>query len=565
MSRKVNTGIVLGALLCVWSGSVNAQATPDAGSLLREHQKLERAAQPVPVAKPEKKPAEKLEVAPAGPGDAGVNIQQVRFEGNASFVEEVLQSILAPYMGQKYTMAGLKQLTKLIANHYRKHGMWAKVTLPAQKLGEGTLTMRIVEAHLGAVTIEHKEERLRLYSGIAQWLVRHGQPQKGLFSPEAMKKAIKTLDDVPGVTAAMVLKSGEKEGDTDVVVRMANTPLLSGSATLDNYGSKSSGQWRGTGAATVDSFLGLGEQLGLNLTRQSNTNVYTGKVSIPLRPDGARLSGSYMWMDYVVPSTVPTPAGIAESLTLTLSQPMHLAGGQKLDGTLELSRRFFLDEIGTSVYSKRRMDSANAGLSSNWSDGWKGGGSNTLGSNLYVGKVTHSVISSTSNAPNDYAKLGVSYSRLQQVGDKSQLWLSIKGQYAMQNLVSAEKFSLGGSSGLRAYPPGEGSGDHGVQSTVELRHPLMSKLQGFVFYDHGWIQVNHSPWANWNAGSTHIGNRYYLHGVGIGVNWALYKNVMLSSVAATRIGLNGGRDSDGNDADGKKQKLRLWTKLTMPF
>jgi hemolysin activation/secretion protein len=50
------------------------------------------------------------------------------------------------------------------------------------------------------------------------------------------------------------------------------------------------------------------------------------------------------------------------------------------------------------------------------------------------------------------------------------LYASFSGQRASKNLDSSEEFFLGGPNGVRAYPQGEGAGDEGWLSRLELRH-----------------------------------------------------------------------------------------------
>ena len=69
----------------------------------------------------------------------------------------------------------------------------------------------------------------------------------------------------------------------------------------------------------------------------------------------------------------------------------------------------------------------------------------------------------------------------------------------MKNLASAEKFSLGGPNGVRAFPVGEATADSGVLATIEGRYIVPNfKIFGgdftvLAFYDHGWARINETP------------------------------------------------------------------------
>lgn len=83
-------------------------------------------------------------------------------------------------------------------------------------------------------------------------------------------------------------------------------------------------------------------------------------------------------------------------------------------------------------------------------------------------------------------------------------------QQASKNLDSSEKFSVGGIYGVRAYPSGQGVGDRGWLSQVELRQKI-GDVTGFVFYDQGAVAVNVNAWS----GATALREKVVGSGLGI--------------------------------------------------
>ena len=91
-------------------------------------------------------------------------------------------------------------------------------------------------------------------------------------------------------------------------------------------------------------------------------------------------------------------------------------------------------------------------------------------------------------------------SRLQNlISNRLLLLASIKGQYAINNLDSTEQFQLGGPDRVRAFGPGEGTGDSGVVGSLELRYlppeewfgRISRELVFSTFYDYGSIRYRH--------------------------------------------------------------------------
>ena len=148
-----------------------------------------------------------------------------------------------------------------------------------------------------------------------------------------------------------------------------------------------------------------------------------------------------------------------------------------------------------------------------------------------------------------FSKVNLSLGKIQQITSKDQLTLKLSGQYADTNLDGAEQFSLGGISGIRAYPSGEGAGSQGYLANIELKRYLFSKFNIFAFYDFGMVEVYKNAYADWNSANTTHKNKYYLKGAGLGANLIVDDNFNISYLYAKKLGNNNGKDTDGNDSD----------------
>ena len=116
-----------------------------------------------------------------------------------------------------------------------------------------------------------------------------------------------------------------------------------------------------------------------------------------------------------------------------------------------------------------------------------------------------------------YSKLSANISRNQTLYKNLSLFGSVNGQWTNSNLDSAEQFSLGGPSGVRAFPVGEASGDMGVICTGELRYLFESlrifpgSLQLSAFFDYGTVTLHKNPVAP--------DNNRHIAGAGFGLSW----------------------------------------------
>jgi len=160
-----------------------------------------------------------------------------------------------------------------------------------------------------------------------------------------------------------------------------------------------------------------------------------------------------------------------------------------------------------------------------------------------------------------FEKIRVSGTWQQAVTTQTSAFLSYTAQLAGKNLDSSEKMQLGGVSGVRAYPTGEGSGSDGQLLQLELRHSLDSGLLLTGFYDWGQIWLQHDP--TFPGGPPHNRNTY--RGFGASVGYTNDDGVNFRATWARRQGHNPNPTQTGMDQDGTRDRNRYWLQVTVPF
>ena len=164
-----------------------------------------------------------------------------------------------------------------------------------------------------------------------------------------------------------------------------------------------------------------------------------------------------------------------------------------------------IDSLGT--IEDRFIDSIKVGVVGDFRDGVLGGGLNAFSLTYTQGdlkiaptSVAQADASATGlNTAGTFRKWNYDFKRLNRITDNASVLLALSGQQASKNLASAEKMSLGGPNGVRAYPVGEANGDSGNLISGELRYivPGFKVLEGDVnviaFYDWGQVYINEKP------------------------------------------------------------------------
>ncbi|MBK1641339.1 hypothetical protein CKO12_05510 [Chromatium okenii] len=563
--------VTVGLLTSLVTLPVLAQRAPDTGTLLRE---IERSTGKTQVA-----PAPLLPVKPdpAGvplPEKAGeaVLVQGFRIEAER-FPAAELQALLKDDIQRELTLVQLQAAARKISEYYRQHDYLAYAYLPPQTVRDGIVTIKVVEAKLGQVKRDASVPS-RMRDAIVLGTVTHravpGQPLR----PGQLDQAIAALNELPGVGRAdSVLQPGANLGESDAVVRLTDAPLAQGNLTLNNAGSEATGLWQGSLAGSLDSPLGRGEQFQLSLLKSEGSRYVRLGASYPLGVSGRRVAISASALEYEIKPTISPLElnGTSTTAGIELTQPLRRSAKLSVTATAGLDAKRMVDRMDSVTLGDKQVRVAYVGLSATRRDDWLGGGVNTVDLTVNLGDLDltrrpeqFEGDQHTAQTHGNYGKLHVTLSREQPVTTRVTLVPTLAAQWAASNLDSSEKFSLGGVYGIRAYPTGEASGDHGWLFNLEARWQVRESWRVSGFYDCGWIQQHADPWLNWQtvAGQP---NSYYLQGVAVGLLWTPAPLFQAQALVASVLGDNPGQDAAGHNSDGGDDQFRAWVQINFRF
>jgi hemolysin activation/secretion protein len=572
--RIAPLGIALAATLA------QAQTPPDAGSQFSGEQRLQ---QRLPDRIPQADRAETVRPALRDAGGERVVVRRIRFSGAADLMPAAeLQAVVADALGKPHDFAGLEALAQRITDHLKKSGyLLARAYLPRQDVTDGDLEITILAGKLdsknepvkivpgGKLALRINPERLK---AIAAGALNAGEGARD----EDLQRAMLLMNDLPGVTARARLEPGSDPDTTRVVVDVEQAPLLTLTISLDNYGNRYNGDLRAVASVQADDPLGIGDRATLSVTRARYSDQYAFNYSLPLASDGLRLGLSASQLDSRTMKEFST-LGIeaaSDTLGINLSYPIIRSRQRNLWATVTADRRRYLDTTRGQSTNDRESRPISLGLSGDQVDSLLGGGF-TQGGVAYVAghldlklPLVSAADATSANSAGRYDKWTWNASRLQRIDGPLTLLLAANGQVASKNLDSSEKFSLGGPTGLRAYPGGEAQGDEGLLSTLELRYELpggsLGQWQLSGFYDHGRITLHKAPWAG-SVNNATGSNTYALGGFGLGVSLAKAGSHSLRFVLARRTGDNPGRSNTGKDSDGLNDTTRAWLQALFWF
>lgn len=473
------------AFPAAFSLPAHAQQAPDAGQSLQQLSPREIApSRPGPaVALP---PARIESVLPGG---ADVIVSRLRFTGNTVLTSDALLATLGDVTGKSYDLAGLKALSSRVTDIYRAAGYpFARAYLPEQKLGSGELQIAVIEGRYGKID-----------GGLAQaWL--SGLAPGAVVESQSLERTTLVLSDQPGIKIAPLMRPGQETGTGDLVINAQRTPGFGGDISLDNHGNRYTGAYRAAANLHYDSPFLWGDQLTARVLA-SDEKQWLGSLgySAPLGTSGLRGQLRYSHTAYELGKDFSNldATGTAKVSGVGLSFPLIRSQTANINVSGLYQHKKLNNKNGLAVSEDdKNSDSLTLSLGFDRRDSLGGGGV-TYGTLAYMhgqldldATLAAADIASGQDTRGSFDKWNLDLALLRATGiDNFTLFGRLSAQWAGKNLDSSEGYSLGGASGIRAYPQGEGTGDEGWFVQLEARYK-MGAFSPYVFHDTGRITYN---------------------------------------------------------------------------
>lgn len=562
--RRLARQMVLAAL-GVLSMTLNA-AEVDAGSLQQQIDrsqvfKLPRPGMPTLPAPVESKPR------------VGLSVMVKRFElqGNTVLAEDKIRPVLARREGQELSFQELEEVVLEVAEVFRQAGWTIQAYLPEQNVTNGVVTIQVVPARLGKIVMDGDVPAPATPASLRTILEAH-QHRGDYLNSQIVDRALLIANDISGVYLNGNLREGEQEGETDLVLKATQKSRLEGNAVWDNTGSRGTGSNRIAVNAGVNSVAMPGDQVGANLIETKGSRYARLGWTVPVGVEGWRVGANMSHLSYSVlqfqESVAPT--GTSDTKGLEANYPLVRSKSRNLYVSLALDEKHFSNYSTGILKSDYRSRLQTLSLYGNSMDEWGGGGASTASLNFVSGQLNldgspnASDIATTTQTAGRFQKIRYAINRQQVLSPAWSLYGGLSGQHALsaKNLDSSEKFYLGGSAGVRAYPSSEAGGSRGVMANLELRWQVTHSVAVGGFYDAGYVVLNPSK----NLQDVTALNQYSLKGGGMSMSWEFAEGVSWKVTMARRIGQNPAASIEtGNDLDGSLVKTRIWSSISMSF
>jgi hemolysin activation/secretion protein len=553
------------------SSSVQAGAPlPDAGQVMRELQQEQKKQfeQNALESQQELKPAAPLAAEPDTPttaqmrDDTKIAVKWIRVMGARKFSARTLQALVADLLVGEHSLSEIEAGVSRITAYYRKRGyLLASAYIPEQDIKDGELNVVVLEGLLDQVKLKNTAKVSD--DSVLSYLTP-------LHSGEALQKSeierklllLRSTVGVDKVSAS--LQGGAKAGTSDLLVETTPSAPYNGRIQLSNYGNRYTGEYQLGASFNINSPLKIGDQLSIRAVGSTGDLLY-GRLAyqLPVGGDGLRIGAAYARNRYQLGREFESldAYGTSETASLFATYPFILSQTASLTGTLAYENKKLNDRMDSvSSETDKQVQLVSLGLRGERLDTLNGGGRNTFDAAFYAGHLNMNAMAQAEDAGSarssgDFVKATYMFNRLQRVTDQDTFSMTLSGQWAGNNLNSSEKYSLGGSFGVRSYPQGEASGDMGSMLNLELAHNFTPQLRGVLFYDYGHIRINRNDFSVASAD-----NRRTLAGAGLGVNVSLY-GLQLDSYLAWPT--QGGKPL--SEPESSTRIPRLWVQMSSEF
>lgn len=538
----------LALLLCLPAATVSAQAiSNDAGAVQRralegvqEQQRAQRlreaeqAGRRAPLQAPTR-PGVRI---PPALRDYRFMLRRVEIDESAVLSAAETAEVIGRFQGREIAFAELQVLVDALNALYDTKGVLARAVLPPQRIHDGVVKIRLVEARLADVKVTDNHSTRASYV-----LNRIDLPRGELLAVGRLRAELTDFNLRNDVNLRAALEPGSEFGATDVVLHAIEPSRWDGQLAFDNAGADSVGRERVALNLTARSLTGFRDRVSAAGIFSEGARTGSLLVDAPVGRWGTRLGAGFDASDIEIvdgPLSAAEVEGDAHTLTLQASHPFAVRPDWRIDGfaayrAKHSSTDFFGFEIvdievrsleyGASVtrfdrrgswYTEHTFTSGFEGL---------GGDKSFL---TYRGDVQ----------------------RWQRLSESLLLRMRVQGQWADDDLLPpSEQFQLGGHYTVRGFREGLLIGDSGYLASLELRAPLPvarwlgSNLRGLAERVDGKLFVDHGGAFPFKGAGAGITAADYLTAAGFGLEFRPLEGMSAALTWSFPIGF---RD-DGDD------------------
>ena len=480
-----------------------------------------------------------------------------------------LPTLLAPYVGPGRSYEDLVNAAADVTRYLQREAGYylGYAYLPEQAPRDGIIRIEVLEGRLDRIELVWPADLPIPRALIEAYLARLKSGE--ILQVGDIERVVFLINDLRGISARFEVLQGAQPGFASLRVTGAADNRWTAKADADLNGSRYLGLARFGALLAGNSLLGRGDALTVNGLASTTGGLLFGLVgyTLPVGSDGVKVGSSLSVVRYQLDKG-EFPLGVnGDAVTMNAYALYPWVRSRNLNlfvvGTLDLKHNVDRQDVGNTALT-RQINSATVGITGDLRDSVFGGAVSAFDASVASGSVRYQ------DGPRDglddgsqFSKITLGLNRLQNLVDgRLMLYAALRGQWALANLDTIEQFRVGGPDGVRAFSPGEGTGDSGVVLNLELRllppeawlGRLARETVFSLFYDHGEVQFRHDP----SRQLASFVNRATYSGAGLSVAWERPGDYALRVSVSSRL-------SGVPKADKQQGDPKLYAQLSKLF
>lgn len=411
---------------------------------------------------------------------ARFDVFEYRVLGNTVLPREKVERAVAPFLGEKRTVADVESARAALELAYQQAGFSSVVVdTPEQRVDGGVVMLQVLEARVSRLRVVGAKyySQGRILDQVPA--VAEGQ----VLNYNQLNEQLGKLNNVAGRRVTPLLRPGKLPGTSEVDLQVEDQSAFHGSVELNNKHAPHTTPMRLVGTLRYDNLWQREHSASLMVqTSPEDTHevrVASGSYKVPAQDGAWLLSLTTSHSSTRVALTGSQATGSGDTWGL---RRMFFGGTDKRQTALTLGADYkdmngktddMVDCSGYQNCTPIRYIPLTVGYSITEQGKravTQGGVNLVMGLRRLIDNETQ-FANKRYQAQSNFASLKFDFSRTQKLQRGFELSARMEGQVANQPLISDEQFTAGGVDSVRGYLQGESVGDQGLRVSFELRSP----------------------------------------------------------------------------------------------
>ncbi|GBO52302.1 hemolysin activation/secretion protein [Pseudanabaena sp. lw0831] len=465
-----------------------------------------------------------------------IPVKRIDVLGSSILTSVEIETLVSPLQNKSVTLSQLQEVADKITQIYQdRNYITSRAVLTPQDIKDGVVTIQVREGALERVDVKRSGDVIgRLNDSYIRDRILQAASTPLNFT--YLEDALQLLRSDPLIGDIRAnLTTGSQQNQSILQITFSEAKSLSIRPFFDNYGNTSTGIYRAGVNLQELNTTGIGDSTFVGYTRSGSSDVYQLNYQYPINPKGGTLVFNFS------AGQNPITEKPFDSLNiLTDSQTYELAYRQPLlrspreefalggsiafenSGSYFGNRSFnfqnfkFDDGRSQSRVLRFSQDYLNRDPDGAW----------VLRSTLNLGlNILGATIRNDGSPDGRFFYWIGQVLRVQRLGnDKDTLaFFRFNMQFSGDQLLSLNRFSIGGYQSIRGYRQNQLAGDSGLQASVEFQFPVARDEEGvsivklLPFVEAGTI---------WNSSGVNSTTQS-LFGLGLGAIYQPLRNLVL--------------------------------------